>query len=200
MESCGSFIGVLQAYSEAEMAPELARRVSSHLDACHACRRRVTIYQELFGALEWIPQIAPPSEFRASVMSRVLADPLPLPASPSRAHLRLVHAILWTFFASGIAAGGAGATFLSRSTWGGWGLLDPGALAQALLSLSRGAFFLLLDVATRGEMPALLPSPHNPFDWGIVPAALAAILGAAAAVGLGILATARTVLREPRRR
>lgn len=181
-------------YAEGELPPLDSGRVSSHLEKCGACALRVKRHREILAALDRLPQVIPPECFRASVMSRVIAAPLPLPSRRPR-HLHLVKALFWaTLACAGGSAAGAGACLWGRDFVGGAPLLDPSFYADWVGNLGRLAFSFLLDIATRAELPGVLSSPHNPFAWGGLLSVLLLSGLAAGAVGLGVLATARVLL------
>lgn len=194
MESCARVIGMFPEYAEGELPPLDSGRVSSHLEKCGACALRVKRHREILAALDRLPQVIPPDCFRASVMSRVIAAPLPLPSRRPR-HLHLVKALFWaTLACAGGSAAGAGACLWGRDFVGGAPLLDPSFYADWVGNLGRLAFSFLLDIATRAELPGVLSSPHNPFAWGGLLSVLLLSGLAAGAVGLGVLATARVLL------
>jgi hypothetical protein len=194
MESCARVIGMFPEYAEGELPPLDSGRVSSHLEKCGACALRVKHHRNVLAALDRLPQVISPDSFRASVMSRVIAAPLRLPSRRPR-HLHLVKALFWvTLACAGGAAAGAGACLWGRDFAGRTGLLDPSFYADWVGSLGRLAFSLLLDIATRAEVPGVLSSPHSPFAWGGFLSALLLSGLAAGAVGLGVLATARVLL------
>ena len=199
MESCARVISMFPEYADGELPPTESGRVSSHLERCGACARRVERQRNVIAALEALPQVVPPGTFRDSVMARVMAAPLRAP-SPRPQHLRLVRTVLYAAlaFAAG-SAGIAGAFLRGRDLAGTGRLLDPSLYAEWAESLGRVAFSFLLDIATRAALPGALPAPHSPVAWGGLVSVLIFTGLAAGAVGLGVLATAR-VLLGPRAR
>jgi hypothetical protein len=74
-------------------------------------------------------------------------------------------------------------------------LTDPSLLTEWLISLGQIAFSLVVSIATRAELPALLTSPKGLPLWGGA-LGLIFLLGATCLLtGFGILATARAVFR-----
>lgn len=199
MESCARLVGMLQEFTEGVMASEGARRVSAHLEVCAACRKRARVCGEIVDALERLPQISPAPEFRSRVMARVMASPLPIASAGRRSRLRLVHRLVGAAVALASAAGATGSYLVSRSSWSGFGRLEPGLYQEALESLGRVAFSFLLEIVTRAELPVLFTSHQSPSGWGLAAVLLLALGCAAAAIGLGIFATARSILLPPRR-
>ena len=181
-------------YAEGELPPLESGRVSSHLEKCGACALRVKRHRDILAALDRLPRVVPPGGFRASVMDRVNAAPL-RPSSHRPRHLVLVKALFWATLASaGGSAAGAGACLWGRDFSRGTRLLDPSFYADWVGNLGHLAFSLLLDIATRAEIPGVLSSPRNLFAWGGLLSALLLSGLAAGAVGLGVLATARVLL------
>jgi predicted anti-sigma-YlaC factor YlaD len=199
MESCAKVIEWFPEYAEGELPPLESGRVSSHLDECGSCAKRVERHREMLKALDRLPQIIPPALFLDSVMSRVTAAPLAGRAS-RRHHLRLVKAMLWLSMAGvGGALGAASAWLLGRDFAARTGLLEPSVYVDRIESVGRLAFSFLLEIATRAEIPGLFLSPHNPFAWGGLLTTLLLSGLAAAAVGVGVLATARALLNHRER-
>ena len=195
MESCARLMGLFPEYAEGELSNQESGRVSAHIGECASCQLRVKRHREILTALDRLPQVVPPDDFRGSVMIRVAGDPLPGPAF-RRSHLRLVKAVAWIALA-GVAgaAGKMGEALIGRDFPGVTGpLLDPALFADQLQNMGRLAFSLLMEIATRAQVPGFFLAPHNPFAWGGLLSLLLLSGLAAAAVGVGVVATARVLL------
>jgi Putative zinc-finger len=195
MESCARLLELFPEYAEGELSPQESGRVSIHIGECASCQLRVRRHRDLLTALHSLPQVVPPDHFRQSTMSRVAEAPLPGRAF-RRGHLRLVKAVIWFGLAG--AAGGAGrlgAILFGRDFPGRAGLLpDPSFLADQLQNMGRLALSLLMEIATRTQVPGFFLAPHNLFTWGGLLSLLLLSGLAAAAVGVGVFATARVLL------
>jgi anti-sigma factor RsiW len=64
----------LSAYLDGETAPDEARRLSSHLDACDSCRRRFESVRRLVGGLRRLAPAEPPASLAASLRGRLAAE------------------------------------------------------------------------------------------------------------------------------
>jgi hypothetical protein len=131
-------------------------------------------------------------------MSRVLAASPPARADRPR-HLRLVKALFWTALAgAGGSTAGTAVLLWGRDVAGRTALFDPNFFVEWIGSFSRFALSLLLEIATRSEVPGpLLPSHTALVSGGFLTALLLAAL-AAGALGVGFLATVRALLGKPR--
>ncbi|MCI0568530.1 MAG: hypothetical protein L0Z52_10145 [Acidobacteria bacterium] len=115
-------------------------------------------------------------------------------------HLRLVKAIFWAAFV-GMASltSGAGALFVARASLGRTSLADPTLLTDWLIALGQLAFSLVVNVATRAEIPSLFSTPRSLTFWGGASGWMIVLGATCVAMAFGILATARVVFR-PRSR
>jgi hypothetical protein len=194
MESCARVIDLFPDYAEGELPPLEAGRVANHLQECSPCCLRVERHREILSALDRLPQVIPPDHFRRALMALVAASPLPPPVA-RRSHLRLVKVVAWIGLAGAAsAAGTTGAWLLGRSFAARPGLLEPSFYLDQIQEVGKLAYSLLLAIATRAELPGLFLAPHNLFAWGGVLTTLLLSGLAAAAVGVGVLATARVLL------
>jgi hypothetical protein len=194
MESCARVIDLFPEFAEGELPPLEAGRVSVHLTHCAPCSHRVERHREILSALEGLPQVIPPDLFLDSVMARVAAAPLPVPAA-RRSHLRLVRTVVWICMAAAAGASTAGgACLLGRDFAARTGLLEPSFYLDQAQGVGKLAYSLLLAIATRAELPGLFFSPHSLFALGGILSTLLVSGLAAAALGVGVLATARALL------
>jgi anti-sigma factor RsiW len=194
MESCARVVGMFPDYADGGLSSPESGRVASHLEVCAPCARRVARQREILTALDHLPQVMPPDRLREAIMSRVAAAPLRVPGI-RRSHLRLVKVLFWMTLASAAGAAAAGGSFLlGRDFAGRTGLLEPAVYADWIESFGRLAFSFLMDIATRAQIPNLFSSTHNPFAWGGVLTSLLATGFAIAAIGVGVLATARVLI------
>jgi anti-sigma factor RsiW len=198
MESCARVMPLVPQYAEGELSTPEASRVASHLECCGPCMVRVRLHRELLSALDRLPQVIPPSSFRATVMSRVLAAAPPARAARPR-HLRLVKALFWTSLAgAGGSATGTAVLFLGRDVAGRTALFDPNFFVEWLGSFSRFALSLLLEIATRSEIPGPWLPSHTALISGSFLTALSLAALAAGALGVGFFATLRALLGKSR--
>ena len=199
MESCARVIGLLPQFIEGDGPDESAGRVSSHLLVCEACRRRAERQRKTLAALNALPLIIPPDDFRIGLMQRVRSHPIAIPRKAVR-HLRLVRVFFWAAVL-GVAALtlGAGAALLAKASFVKTSITDPTLLTEWLVAMGQFAFSLVLSVATRSDLPALFPAPRAFALWGGLLGSMVTLGATCLVAGLGILATARAVFR-PRRR
>lgn len=197
-DSCTLVMARLPDYVEGLMSADREWRISRHLAACTSCRRRVKTQRRLMKALGEMPRVRVPVDFRSSVMRRVVEAPLPVLVPPHRSHLKLVHLLIWTLAAVASGALGAGVRILARGHWNLPSLLDPVLLIERIGGLGRLALTLMLEVFSRSQLPSLMPSLHIPFASAGLAALITALIAvglAAGALGLGVLATARSFLQ-----
>jgi anti-sigma factor RsiW len=197
MESCDRLVPLLPDFAEGEATPLVYLRVAAHLDRCGACRRRVEEHRGLIEQLEELPRVVPPPDFRAGVMARIAASRATEGERPlSRS--RWIHVLVGAAALATAAGGGTGAAALSRSPWTVFSIVEPETLLAALESAGRIALSLLLEVVTSSQLPSIPTTPHLLAGWGAFLAGVAFLGLGAGAIGLGIAATARALLR-PRR-
>ena len=198
MESCARVMPLVPQYAEGELSTPEASRVASHLECCGSCMVRVRRHRELLTALDRLPQVVPPSSFRSAVMSRVRAAAPPARANRPR-HLRLVKALFWTSLAgAGGSASGTAVLLWGRDVAGRTALFDPNFFVEWIGSFGRFALSLLLEIATRSEVPGPLLTSHTALISGSFLTALFLAALAAGALGVGFLATVRALLGKPR--
>ncbi len=196
MESCARVTGLLPEFVEGEMTLSDSGRVGNHLHACGACRRRAEGHRRTLEALDSLPQVVPPSELRLQVMRQVRRSPLAV-GRKRVPHLRLVKAFfLAAFVAMASLTSGAGALFLARASLGRTSLADPTLLTEWLIALGQLAFSLVLNVATRAEIPSLFSTPRGLTSWGGSSGWIIVLGATCVAMACGILATARVVFRQ----
>ena len=196
MESCARVTGLLPEFVEGETTHSDSGRVGDHLRVCGACRRRAEGHRRTLEALESLPQVVPPSELRLQVMRQVRRSPLAV-GRKTVPHLRLVKAFFWAaFVAMASLTSGAGALFVARASLGRTSLADPTLLPEWLIALGQLAFSLVLNVATRAEIPSLFSTPRGLASWGGSSGWIIVLGATCVAMAFGILATARVVFRQ----
>ena len=195
MESCARVHDLLADFADRELPVATSDRVAGHLASCASCRRRVDGHRRVLGAIQALPQVVPPRDLRATVLRRIVADPLPV--AGGRGYLRLVKAVFWAApLVAAITGAGAGALLLARASFARSSLTDPTLVTEWLIAAGQMAFSFLLNVATHAEMPAFRSAPRGLAIWQEATGWLFATVATLLLTGFGILATARAFLRS----
>ena len=195
--NCAAISPRLPEYVERGLGSAEEGRIAVHLSDCVQCRREAARHLQLLDHLGRMALAAPPAQFRPSIMERILAHPLGRSARRRAMRLQPVKALLGTALVFCGAATGAGAlAMLLRAGWSRPGVPDPVLIAEWGEKLGRLAFAYLLEATSLTPLRSIFSLEPSAALTGPLVTVILFVIGIAAAMGLGFLATARALLRS----
>ena len=117
--SCENIASDLDAYVDAELAPEDQKRIAAHLEKCAACAGLVADLTRLRDTARSLEPIAPPEHIWRSLHARIHNDPHQLPGDVPRAGTSVsrTRTRSWLALAAALAVIAAGVSIGVHHAW-----------------------------------------------------------------------------------